>query len=74
MKLTFEWSKFDPAVGYEKAMQDIKLKNGDIVTMLWPNAGIWNICQPDGNEKYANREIKSEDVEYVRRNAGWHID
>lgn len=55
--LSKEWSKFDHDKGYEKAMQDVKLKNGLILYGCWPNAGVWNICykQPDpANKKYDN--------------------
>ena len=63
--LTKEWSKFDG--DYEKSMQDIKLFNGDIVTMCWPNAGYWSVAQKEGNEKYyGNDRIKVTEAEYVR--------
>lgn len=67
-KLTKEWSLFNPKEGYEKEMQDIKLFNGDIILMCWPNAGIWNICKKQGNEKYyhSKEEIKAEEAEFVR--------
>ena len=63
--LTKEWSKFDG--DYEKSMQDIKLFNGDIITMCYPNAGLWNIFQEEGNEKYYGRQdLKVREAEYVR--------
>lgn len=62
--LTKEWSIFDG--DYEKSMQDIKLFNGDVITMCWPNAGYWILCQKEGNEKYYGNDIKSRDAEYVR--------
>jgi hypothetical protein len=63
-KLTKEWSVFDG--DYEKVMQDIKLKNGDVVTMCWPNAGYWNICDDEGNEKYHGQEIPVMKATHVR--------
>lgn len=71
-KLTFEWSRFDPEEWYEKEMQDVKLKNGDIIEMCWPNAGMWNICSPANNEKYYGRTIPCEDAEFVRLNWEYH--
>jgi len=63
--LTKEWSKFDG--NYEKSMQDIKLHNGDIVTMCWPNAGYWGVLKREGNEKYYGRsDIKVSEAEFVR--------
>lgn len=65
--LTKEWSKFDPEEGYSKEMQDVKLKNGDILTMCWPNAGVWNLCTAEGNDpKYIGRAIDVEQTEWVR--------
>ncbi len=64
-KLTKEWSKYNG--DYEKEMQDIKLFNGDIVTMCWPNAGFWNCCRQKGNEKYYNKfDINHKDAEFTR--------
>lgn len=61
MKLTKAWSPFDPKVGYEKEMQDIKLKDGTEISMCWPNAGIFVCCcnneQPD---------TPAENVAYTR--------
>jgi len=69
-KLTKEWSRFDPIEGYEKEMQDIKLFNGDVVMMCWPNAGWWNVVRKNGQEKYYNlsqkERLKAEDAEFVR--------
>jgi hypothetical protein len=62
--LTKEWSSFDG--DYEKSMQDIKLKNGDIVTMCWPNAGYWHVTEKKGNEKYYGRDIPVKEAEFVR--------
>jgi hypothetical protein len=64
MKLTKEWQPYDG--DYQKKMQDIKLKNGDVVTMCWPNAGYWNICEKEGNEKYYGKDIHHNDAAYVR--------
>lgn len=60
-KLTKEWSKFIPSEGYEKEMQDIKLHDGRIVSMCWPNADIFNSCET-GSEC-----IPAEEVAFVRR-------
>lgn len=67
-ELTKEWSKYDPEEGYEKEMQDIKLFDGTVIMMCWPNAGSWNVCQEEGQEKYYNRTIhlKDLDAEFVR--------
>jgi hypothetical protein len=51
-KLSREWSKFNPEEGYEKAMQDVKLKNGDIIYGCWPNGGVWMICYKQPTPKY----------------------
>lgn len=60
--LTKEWSKYDPTKGYEKAMQDVKLKNGDILYGCWPNAGVWNICfeqkDPLTKFKYGKKDLE----------------
>ncbi len=65
MTLTKEWQLFDG--NYEKEMQDIKLFNGDIITMCWPNAGYWCICDKEGNEKYYPRDdLKVKEAEFVR--------
>lgn len=62
--LTKEWSVFDPAKGYEKKMQDIQLKNGDIVRKCWPNAGVWTCFS--ARDKYYQEYIPSKDVAMVR--------
>lgn len=63
--LTKEWTKFDG--DYEKSMQDIKLLNGDIIFMCWPNAGYWHICNSVRNGSYSGRDdIKVKEAEYVR--------
>ncbi len=59
--LSKEWSSFNG--DYEKSMQDIKLKNGDIVEMCWPNAGFWNVLRPG---KYYDQEIPVNEAEFVR--------
>lgn len=66
--LSLEWSEFNWEKGYEKEMQDIKLKNGDIVMMCWPNGGDWFICgEKEANKKYLHREFFSpEEVAMVR--------
>lgn len=66
-KLTKGWSLYIPEQGYEKEMQDIKLFNGDIITMCWANAGMWTCCRESGNEQYYGRiDIKHSDAQYVR--------
>lgn len=70
--LTKEWTKFDG--DYEKSMQDIKLFNGDIIEMCWPNAGFWHVCKEEGNGSYYGRDnIKVREAEYVRltHNENW---
>jgi hypothetical protein len=62
--LTKEWTKFNG--DYEKSMQDIKLFNGDIIFMCWPNAGFWNVCKKEGQKKYYDKEIPVKEAEYVR--------
>lgn len=64
MKLTKEWQPYDG--DYQKKMQDIKLHNGDVITMCWPNAGYWNICEKKGNEKYYGKDIPHKDAAFVR--------
>lgn len=62
--LTKEWSPFDG--DYEKSMQDIKLHNGDIITMCWPNAGYWTVVRKKGNEKYYGKDIPVKEAAFVR--------
>jgi hypothetical protein len=57
-----EWQEYDG--DYCKAMQDIRLKNGDEVLMCWPNAGFWITMRPG---KYANKDIPNRDVTHVRK-------
>lgn len=65
--LSKEWSEFNATEGYEKRMQDIKLKNGDVVTNCWPNAGFWMCVQKEGNEKYYGKEdIEVSEATHVR--------
>lgn len=61
-KLTKEWQEYDG--DYEKAMQDIRLKNGDEVMMCWPNAGLW-VTMRDG--PYSKKDIKNSEVTHVRK-------
>lgn len=61
---TKEWKPFTGY--YEKEMVDIKLKNGDIVGMCWPNAGFMN---PVGEKVYNPKDYKQipyNDVAEVR--------
>jgi hypothetical protein len=63
--ITKEWTKFDG--DYEKAMHDIKLFNGDIITKCWPNAGYWHVCKKEDNEKYYRKgQILMNNVEYFK--------
>jgi hypothetical protein len=59
--LTKEWSAFNG--DYEKAIQDIKLFNGDIVEVCWPNAGFWIVFK---SGKHYGRDIPVKEAEYVR--------
>ena len=73
-KLTKEWSKFIPDEGYEKHMQDVKLKNGIYLYGCWPNAGVWNICypQPDPeNKKYDEISVEETDEVRLTHNPNW---
>lgn len=63
-ELTKEWMYYTG--DYEKEMQDIKLHNGTVVTMCWPNAGVWNVLEEQLNEKYNNANIPNEEVSQVR--------
>jgi len=65
-ELSFEWSKFIPSKGYEKAMQDIKLFDGTIITYCWPNAGFWNVCHKQESGIDYKDPIPCEKAEYVR--------
>lgn len=65
-KLTKEWSEFDHKKGYEKRMQDVKLKNGDILFCCWPNAGVWMICDEKLNPKNKGQEISVRETTHVR--------
>jgi hypothetical protein len=59
--LTKEWQQYDG--NYCKAMQDIRLKNGDEVIKCWPNAGLWMTFKPG---KYYKKDIPNSDVTHVR--------
>lgn len=62
--LTYQWQPYNG--NYQKKIQDIKLKNGDIVTRCYPNAGFWNPTQKKGNEKYYGTEIPHTEAEFVK--------
>lgn len=62
--LTKEWSKYYG--DYSKQMQDIKLRNGDIITMCWPNAGKWTSCEKQQLAKYEGEQIDNSEVVQVR--------
>lgn len=51
---------------YSKQMQDIKLHCGTVVTMCWPNAGVWNVCEEQVNSKYNKASIPNSEVAKVR--------
>lgn len=68
MKLTHEWQKYDG--DYQKEIQDIKLKNGDIVMACYPNAGKWN-CM-DEKSPYHSKFIHHLSAELVRLNAEYN--
>lgn len=61
--LTKDWIEFDPSRGYQKQMQDIRLKNGDEVMKCWPNAMVWVTMLPG---KYYNIDIPVQDASHVR--------
>lgn len=63
-ELTKEWTPYNG--DYQKKVQDIKLKNGDIVFHCWPNAGFWIAMVREGNGKYYNQNIPHKDAEFVR--------
>jgi len=67
MTLTYEWQKYDG--DYQKKIQDIKLKNGDIVPFCYPNAGKWN-CM-DEKSSYYGKDIHHLSAELVRLNKDW---
>lgn len=56
--LTKEWRRFDG--DYEKSMQDIKLHDGKIIMMCWPNAGVFICCCEKRDS------IPYEEVAFVR--------
>lgn len=60
-QLTKEWMEYDGE--YCKAMQDIRLKNGDEVMKCWPNAGEWHTYKPG---KYYKQRIDNSEVTHVR--------
>jgi len=64
MELTKEWQPYNGH--YQKAIQDIILSNGEIVTYCWPNAGFWNCMKKKGNEEYYNKEIPHMEAKRVR--------
>lgn len=60
-QLTREWQEYDGQ--YCKAMQDIRLKNGDEVMFCWPNAGLWSTLRKG---KYSGKDIRNSEVTHVR--------
>lgn len=67
--LSREWSAFVPEEGYEKEMQDIKLKDGTEISMCWPNAGLFCCCSDNSIE-----DTPAEKVAFVRltHNEKWY--
>ena len=65
MKLSYDWQKYDG--DYQKKIQDINLKNGDIVMACYPNAGHW-MCL-DSKSPYYEKQIHHLSAELVRLNA-----
>ncbi len=63
-ELTKEWIPYDG--DNSKAVQDIKLENGDVVFYCWPNAGFWNPMIKEGNGNYYNKDIPHKEVKFVR--------
>ena len=66
MILTSEWQPYDG--NSQKRLEDIKLKNGDVVLKCWANAGFWNVMQKEGNGDYYGQIIPHTDAEFVRLN------
>lgn len=60
--LTQEWQLYDG--DYCKAVQDIRLKNGDEVINCWPNAGTWSQLK---SGKYYGKDINNSEVTHVRK-------
>lgn len=62
------WTQFNHKSDYSKELQDLKLKNGDIVTHCWPEEyGVFSVYQEKGNEKYFGKEISMSLVEMVKK-------
>lgn len=55
--LTNEWTDYDHAKGYEKARQDVMLKDGRILKDCWPNAGFWCVLNKELNPETYNQDI-----------------
>jgi hypothetical protein len=54
--LTLDWIDYNG--DYEKEMQDIMLKSGEILMMCWPNAGKWSVLgEHDIREPIPNSEV-----------------
>lgn len=71
-KLTKEWSDYVYEEGYEKEMQDVELKNGDILLCCWPNGGFWNVCRSEGNApKYYGVPVDCTETARVRITHDW---
>lgn len=63
---TMEWDEFDHSEYYTKRMQDVKLKNGDIIYNCYPNAGVWIVMQKGKNEKYYGKDIPVSETVSIR--------
>jgi len=67
-----EWKHFNG--DYEKEMQDIKLHDGTIIEMCWPNAGLWMVCKPE-QPGYTDKGIPVNEAAFVRPNKEfYHLD
>lgn len=64
MTLTHEWQEYD--MDYQKAVQDIRTKDGKEYLNCWPNAGKW--CVMSDNDQ---SDIPDADVTHVKLNESW---
>lgn len=64
MTLTHEWQEYD--MDYQKAVQDIRTKDGKEYLNCWPNAGKWTVMSDD---KQAT--ISDSEVTHVKLNRSW---
>ena len=69
MELTHEWQEYD--MNYQKAVQDIRTKDGKEYENCWPNAGTWNVM---GEIEKDCMQIPDAEVTHVRLNKSWMSD